>query len=126
LVPCGPIKPSSASPTHNMASDQHFVDYVTEQIRNAGEITARKMFGEYALYTDGKVFAFVCDNELFVKPTAAGRTFIGNVLEGAPYPGAKPYLLITEDQIENAAWLSRLVRVTAGELPEPKPKKKKG
>ncbi|RYZ21190.1 MAG: TfoX family protein [Chitinophagaceae bacterium] len=108
-----------------MATDSSFVDFVVEHIRNAGEITARKMFGEYALYTDGKVFAFVCDNQLLIKPTEAGRTYIGDVTEGAPYPGAKPYLLISEDQIENAAWLSRLVRVTAAALPEPKPKKKK-
>lgn len=32
-----------------MASDQDFVDFVVDQITDAGRITARKMFGEYAL-----------------------------------------------------------------------------
>ncbi|TAF98395.1 MAG: competence protein TfoX, partial [Bacteroidetes bacterium] len=48
-----------------MASDQNFVDYVVGQIQNAGEITAKKMFGEYALYADGKMVAVICDNKLF-------------------------------------------------------------
>ena len=33
-----------------MASHQGFVDYVAEQLREAGIIRSRKMFGEYGLY----------------------------------------------------------------------------
>ncbi|MCB0301471.1 MAG: competence protein TfoX, partial [Calditrichaeota bacterium] len=62
--------------------------------------------------------------QLFIKPTTAGRDFIGDVVEAPPYPGAKMYFLI-EDQIENREWLNELIRVTVAELPEPKPKKKK-
>ena len=32
-------------------------------------LTVKKMFGEYALYLDGVVVAFVCDDTLFIKPT---------------------------------------------------------
>jgi hypothetical protein len=45
------------------------------------------------------------------------------VVEAPPYPGAKPSLLIG-DQIEDAPWLSELVRITVRELPAPKPKKR--
>ena len=107
-----------------MASDKAFMDFVLEQIENAGLITYKKMFGEYGVYSNGKIFALVCDNQLFIKPTAAGRDFIGEVVEAPPYPGAKLYFLI-EDQIENREWLNELIRVTVAELPEPKPKKKK-
>ena len=107
-----------------MASDQDFVDFIVDQLKNAGDITSRKMFGEYAIYCDGKVTALVCDNQLFVKPTEAGRSFIGEVVEAPPYPGAKMSFLI-EDGFENRDWISDLVRITAKELPEPKPKKKK-
>ena len=107
-----------------MASDKAFMDSVLEQIENAGLITYKKMFGEYGVYSNGKIFALVCDNQLFIKPTAAGRDFIGEVVEAPPYPGAKMYFLI-EDQIENREWLNELIRVTVAELPEPKPKKKK-
>ena len=107
-----------------MASDQNFVNFVVEQIKNAGEITAKKMFGEYGIYADGKLFGLICDNKLFIKSTIAGRAFIGNVVEASPYEGAKVSFLI-EDKIDNSDWLSELVRISLNELPAPKPKKKK-
>jgi TfoX/Sxy family transcriptional regulator of competence genes len=101
-----------------MASKQKFVDFVLEQIENAGEITVKKMFGEYAIYSDGKMFGLICDNKLFIKPTKSGRAFIGDVVEAPPYEGAKPSFLIED-------WLSELVRISLKELPMPKPKKRK-
>lgn len=107
-----------------MASDQTFVDFIVDQIENAGEISAKKMFGEYALYSGEKLFGLICDNKLFIKPTQAGRAFIGDVVEAPPYPGAKPSFLI-EEKVEDRGWLSELVRISVAELPMPKPKKKK-
>ena len=107
-----------------MASDLSFVEFVVDQMENDGTITYRKMFGEYAVYCNGKVVALICDNRLFIKPTEGGRSFIGDVVEAPPYPGAKMSFLI-EDKLEDREWLSHLVRITAKELPEPKPKKKK-
>ncbi len=107
-----------------MASNQKFVDFVVGQIKRAGKITAKKMFGEYGIYSDGKIFGLICDNKLFIKPTKSGREFIGEVVESPPYPGAKPSFLI-EDKMEDSEWLSKLVRITLKELPEPKPKNKK-
>jgi len=107
-----------------MASDKEFVDFIADQIENAGRITHRKMFGEYAVYCDNKVVALICDNQLFIKPTAGGRAYIGEATEAPPYPGAKPYFLIGE-KFENREWLSGLIRITFNELPDPKPKKKK-
>src|SRR3982750_3819115 len=107
-----------------MASDQNFVDFVMEQIKNAGEITAKKMFGEYGIYADGKLFGLICDNKLFIKPTISGREFIGDVVEAPPYEGAKPSFLI-EEKIEDRDWLSELIRISLKELPPAKPKKKK-
>ena len=106
-----------------MASDKNFVEFVLEQIKNAGEITAKKMFGEYGIYTDEKLFGLICDNKLFIKPTNSGRAFIGNVVEASPYEGAKPSFLI-EEKIEDGEWLSELVRISVKELREPKPKRK--
>ncbi|UIR57424.1 TfoX/Sxy family protein [Sphingobacterium sp. SRCM116780] len=107
-----------------MASDQKFVDFVLDQIENAGEIIAKKMFGEYGIYSERKIFGLICDNRLFLKPTTSGREFIVNVVEASPYPGAKPFFLI-EDKIEDREWLSELVRISVKELPIPKTKKKK-
>ena len=107
-----------------MASDVNFVQYVVDQLDADCAATWKRMFGEFGLYSDGKLFGVVCDNRLFVKPTAAGRAFIGRVVEAPPYPGAKPSLLI-EDRIDDAEWLSELVRVTVRELPPPKPGKRR-
>jgi TfoX/Sxy family transcriptional regulator of competence genes len=106
-----------------MASEKSFVIFVQDQIVNAGTITFRHMFGEYGLYSDGKIFALICDNRLFIKPTIAGRNYIGDVTEAPPYPGAKPSFLIGE-KIGDREWLSELIRITLKELPPPKPKKK--
>lgn len=105
-----------------MASDQDFVDFVVDQIAADCRITQRKMFGEYGLYSHGTIFAVVCDNRLFVKPTDAGRDYIGEPVEAPAYPGAKPSFLIEE--LEDGEWLSELVRVTTREL-ESRPKRKK-
>ncbi len=107
-----------------MASDQKFVDYVLDQIEHVSVISAKKMFGEYAIYADGKMFGSICDNQLFIKPTEGGRAFIGEVVEAAPYEGAKLNFLIS-DKLEDRAWLSELVRITVAELPMPKPKKRR-
>jgi TfoX/Sxy family transcriptional regulator of competence genes len=107
-----------------MASDLSFVEFVVDQIEDAGEITFKKMFGEYALYCDAKVVALICNNQFFVKPTERGRSFIGDVVESPPYPKAKLYFLI-EDKIEDREWISNLIRITVKELPEPKLEKKK-
>jgi TfoX/Sxy family transcriptional regulator of competence genes len=105
-----------------MASDQRNVDFMLEQMAEARDVSARKMFGEYAIYCRGKLVALFCDDRLFIKPTDAGRTFLGKVKEASPYPGAKPYFLISGDQCEDGEWLSALVRVTERALPLPAPK----
>jgi TfoX/Sxy family transcriptional regulator of competence genes len=107
-----------------MASEPGFVEYVCDQMSDAGRIAFRKMFGEYAIYCGGKVVALVCDDQLFVKTTPGGRAFIGEVVEEPPYPGAKPAFLI-EDRIDDRAWLTGLIEVTARELPAPTPKRPK-
>ena len=107
-----------------MATDLEFMEFLADQMAGAGEIAYRKMFGEYAVYCGGKVVALVCDNRLFVKPTAAGRAFIGAPVEAPAYPGAKNSFLI-EDAFEDREWISELIRITVRELPAPKPKKSK-
>ena len=107
-----------------MASDLAFVEYVYDQISGAGGISFKKMFGEYALYRNGKIVALVCDNQLFIKPTAGGRSVLGEVTEAPPYPGAKSCFLIG-DRIEDRTLMSNVIKITTDELPLPKPRKPK-
>lgn len=107
-----------------MGSSQEFVDFVLEQFEEDCSVTARKMFGEYGLYSQDKMFALVCDDRLFIKPTEGGRALVDDPVEAPPYPGAKPAWVI-EERLEDRAWLSELARVTVRELPEPKRRKRR-
>lgn len=108
-----------------MATQQRTVDYLTEQATGAGAVSIKPMFGEYGLYVDGKMIALVCDDQLYVKPTPAGRLLAEPVADASPYPGAKPHLLIEADRWDDAEWLGDLLRATAEALPMPKPRKLK-
>jgi TfoX/Sxy family transcriptional regulator of competence genes len=101
-----------------MASDETFVAFIRDQMAGAGPISARRMFGEIAIYCGEKVVALVCDNQLFVKPTAAGKALLGDPSLAPPYPGAKPYFLIGD--VDDGEFLSAVIAATAIELPVPK------
>ena len=108
-----------------MASKEATIEYLMEQMAQVGNIRYRKMFGEYAIYCNEKVVALVCDDQLYLKPTTAGRAMIEVLEEAPPYPGAKLYYPISADLWENRDFLSQLITTTANELPLPKIKKKK-
>lgn len=106
-----------------MASNPDYVQYIADQLSGAGEITYRKMFGEYGMYLDGKIFALICDDQLFVKITEAGRKMRPELPEMPPYEGARKYLLV--EDIDDREALVEFVAATCKELPPPKPKKTK-
>ncbi len=105
-----------------MSSQQKYVDFLVEQMSGAGNVSSRKMFGDYAVYCDGKVVGLICDDQLFIKPTSKGKDFIKKCEEKPPYPGAKSYFLIPDERLDDDEWLSELTRITACELPLPKKK----
>ncbi len=80
-----------------MPTRREFIEYLCDQAQLGARLEYRMMFGEYALYLDGKVVAFVCDNQLFLKPTGEGRTFLGEVELAPPYPGARDYFLLSSE-----------------------------
>ena len=106
-----------------MASNADFVQYIADQCSGAGEIIVRKMFGDYGIYCDGKIFGLICDDGFYLKPTDAVRPMLREVALRPPYDGAKDYFYITD--IDDRDYLSALVRETCKALPEPRPKKKK-
>ncbi|MFZ6759040.1 TfoX/Sxy family protein [Undibacterium sp. Ji50W] len=108
-----------------MASQASFVEFVLDQLSSCEGITAKKMFGEYAVYSGEKMFALICDDQLFIKPTAAGRELLGTITEAPPYPQAKPWYLIDSELLEDRDGLASLARATAAALPVPIKKAKK-
>ena len=93
-----------------MASHRDFVDYVAEQLREAGVIRAKRMFGEYGLYCDGIFFAVICDDQLFVKRTPQGEEAFPNLPKAPPYAGAKDYILV--EDVDDRETMDALVRLT--------------
>jgi DNA transformation protein and related proteins len=106
-----------------VASDREFVTFVCEQLRGAGEISSRHMFGEAAVYLEDKVVGLVCDNQLFVKATEPGRAKIGVPVEAPPFRGANNWFLLAD--LDDPEFLADLIRTTADALPVPKVKTKK-
>ncbi len=109
-----------------MSTSNEFAQHIAELVENAGNIRYRKMFGEFALYCDEKVVAFLCDDQLFVKPTPEGQAFADNnglpTMPAPPYPGAKDYMLV---EAEDRDLVTDLIRLTAEVLPLPKNRKRK-
>lgn len=108
-----------------MATQQRTVDYLLEQASGAAALSAKPMFDEFGVYLDGKMIGLICDDQLYVKPTASGRLHAEPVSEAPPYSGAKLHLLIEADRWDDGEWLGNLLRATAAELPIPKPRKPK-
>ena len=106
-----------------MASHQDFVDYVAEQLREAGIIRSRKMFGEYGLYCDGIFFAVICDNQFFVKITPAGEAAFPNLPKTSPYEGARDYIWV--EDVEDRERMTELTRITCKALRSKRQKKRR-
>lgn len=105
-----------------MATEAKFVDYVIELTGLGARLTYKKMFGEYALYVDGKVVAFACDNSLFVKPSQASATIAPDLPLGPPYPVAKDHI-VADALLDEPERLRTLLVETSLLMPTPKAKK---
>ncbi len=86
--------------------------------------SARRMFGEYAIYLDGRVVALVCDDRLWVKALDVARAHLRGAEEGFPYPGAKAHL-VADAWLDEPEALAAALRAVAAVLPLPKPKSPK-
>ena len=82
-----------------MSTQKETIEFILEKLRNPKRFTTRAMFGEYALYADGKVVALVCDDQLYVKILPASRELEDLCEKGEPYPSAKLYYIVEEHQL---------------------------
>lgn len=105
-----------------MASSLDFVQYVADQCAGAGEIITQKMFGDYGIYCNGKMFGLICDDCFYLKPTDAVRPLLRKVDMRPPYEGAKDYFYI--EDIDDHDFMKTLVTETCKALPEPKSKRR--
>ena len=104
-----------------MASSKEYMEFIAEQLSLAGNITYRKMFGEYGVYCDGTFFGSVEEDQLYIKITEAGGTFLKDPVIASPHEGARYYLV---EELDDRDFLGELVRRTCAQLPPPRKKKK--
>lgn len=105
-----------------MATQKETIEFILSRLRDPGRFTARAMFGEYALYADGKVVALVCDDRLYVKIVPASQALAELCEQAEPYPGAKPHYLVEEGQLSRLEHLPAILAAIAAARPTPKPK----
>jgi len=104
-----------------MATDASFADHLLDLASALPGVRVKKMFGEYGLFVGNKMVASICDNQVFLKVTDAGRALLNEPLLGPPYPGAKDAFVIDE-ALDDRDQFVRLLRATEAALPEPKQK----
>lgn len=104
-----------------MASSKAYLNFILDQLTGLDGITHRAMMGEYILYYRGKTAAYICDDRLLAKPVEAARMLLPNAPMEPPYEGAKDMLLV--ENVDDGAFLRRLLEAMYDELPAPKLKK---
>lgn len=105
-----------------MATSKEFHDYIVENLQKAGDISTRKMMGEYLVYFRKKLVGDICDNCLFLKPTESVRRLLPDAERAYPYEGSKTLMVVAED-VENTELMTEILNEMYRELPEPKKRK---
>jgi TfoX/Sxy family transcriptional regulator of competence genes len=104
-----------------MSTTKETLEYILDQLAPL-PVRARAMFGEYGVYCDEKFVALICDDTLFVKPTAISDQFFTDADLAPPYPGAKDHYAVPATLLEDSEQLREVIARTAALLPLPKNK----
>lgn len=105
-----------------MATTVGFIEFVCEQIKGTGDISYKKMFGEYMVYINHKPVLLVCDNTVFVKLLDCVADKMKCAEKGIPYSGAKEQYIL---DIDDADFSREIVVILETFTPLPKPRAKK-
>ena len=106
-----------------MATSREFHDYIVETLRSIGDVSTRKMMGEYLVYYQDKLVGNICDNCLFLKPTESALRLMPDADRAYPYEGSKTLMVVVED-VENTELMTEVLNEMYKELPEAKKKTK--
>lgn len=105
-----------------MATSKDFLNYILDNLSEVEGITCRQMMGEYIIYMNGRIAAYVCDNRMLIKPVASAVRLLPGASYEPPYEGAKEMILC--ENTDDRGFLKMLFEAIYDELPEPKKKKK--
>lgn len=107
-----------------MSSSREYLNYILDQLSDLEGITHRAMMGEFIIYYRGRIAGGIYDDRLLVKSVSAAVKYLPSAASEPPYPGAKEMLVV--ENVDDRQHLAGLFEAMYPELPEPKPKRKKG
>lgn len=102
-----------------MATSKEYYEYIIENLNKIGEITTRKMMGEYCVYYKSKLIGDICDNTFLIKQTETSMKIFAKNKRAYPYEGSKTLMIVIEDA-ENAELLREVFEGMYDELPASK------
>jgi TfoX/Sxy family transcriptional regulator of competence genes len=106
-----------------MATRNDTAEFILAHLGLPERFGVRAMFGEFALYADGKPVALICDDQLFVKIMPESAALDGRCERAPAYPGAKDHYLVPEDMISRESKLASMLLRMGEALPLPKTKR---
>lgn len=104
-----------------MPSTKAYLDFILDQLSEAGEVSYRPMMGEFILYYRGKVIGGIYDDRFLVKPVKSAAALMPQAPRELPYDGAKEMLLV--DNVDDRTFLRGLLDALYAELPAQKKRK---
>ncbi len=103
-------------------TEQKDMEKIVAKLAPLGDVTARKMMGEYCIYLNGILIGDICDGTLFLKKFPENEKLLCDCEQRPPYQGAKPLYVAEFDSDE---FLSEAVYQTFLGATAAKAKKKK-
>ena len=104
-----------------MATSKEFHDYVVDSLQRIGEISTKRMVGEYCIYYKGKLIGDLCDNCFLLKPTESVLRLMPDAERAYPYEGSKTLMVVVDD-LEDMELMEEVLNAMYEELPESKKK----
>lgn len=102
-----------------MSTTKDFHDYVLECLQNAGDVTTKRMMGEYCVYFNGKLVGNICDNTLLFKITESTEKLLESCEKAYPYEGSRTLMHVIED-FEDTQLMDKILNILYAELPHKK------
>lgn len=106
-----------------MATTKDFADFIEGQFHGLEGISLRRMFGEYAIYLNGRVLGFLADNEFLVQNVPSASRLMPDARRRPLFPGSKDFIVF--ENVDNAHFMQQVVSAIEEELPYPKPRNSK-
>lgn len=100
-----------------MSTTKDFHDYILECLGSQGDVSTRKMMGEYLIYYKGKLIGDICDNTLLFKITPTSEVLLAECEKAYPYEGSKTLMHVV-DNFENTDLMQTVMETLYEELPD--------